>query len=255
MTQINAGCSVSSEKGLDRHQEAGMRAEAIMTKPVVTVGPGASIADAAELMLSGKFGCLPVVGDDGSVAGILSEGDFLRRKELGTQQVRPRWLELVAGPGKIAKDYVLANGRRVHEVMTRQVVSAPPEATLAEIVGLMTANNVKNIPIIRAGKPVGIVTRTDLMRALVRALPQSGATTADDESIRRNVLQELRGQAWSGGDLIGVKVDHGTVELSGAIFDERQREAAVVAAENVAGVKAVKDSLFRAGPFSVLLIS
>ena len=93
------------------------------------------------------------------------------------------------------------------------------------------------------------------MRALVRALPQSGASTADDESIRRNVLQELRGQAWSGGDLIGVKVDHGTVELSGAIFDERQREAAVVAAENVAGVKAVKDSLFRAGPFSVLLIS
>ncbi|TIL83081.1 MAG: BON domain-containing protein, partial [Mesorhizobium sp.] len=86
-------------------------------------------------------------------------------------------------------------------------------------------------------------------------LPKSGATTADDDSIRKNVLAELKRQAWSNGGLIGVSVDRGTVELSGAIFDERQRKAAVVAAENVAGVKAVKDSLFCAGPLSVVLVS
>ncbi|TIW64023.1 MAG: CBS domain-containing protein, partial [Mesorhizobium sp.] len=96
---------------------------AIMTTPVVTVGPGASIADAAELMLARKIGCLPVVRDDGTVAGIISEGDFLRRQELGTQRVRPRWLEFVVGPGKLANEYVLASGRRVDEVMTGQVVS------------------------------------------------------------------------------------------------------------------------------------
>ena len=232
-----------------------MQAEAIMTTPVVTIGPSASIADAAELMLGKKIGCLPVVRDDGTVAGIISEGDFLRRQELGTQRVRPRWLEFVLGPGKIANDYVLANGRRVHEVMTRQVVSAPPDAWLVRIVGLMTENNIKNVPIVRAERLVGIVTRTDLLRALSRILPKSGATTADDESIRKNILAELQGQAWSGGDLIGVSVDRGAVELSGAIFDDRQRQAAVVAAENVAGVKQVKDSLFCVGPLSVLLVS
>lgn len=231
-----------------------MQAEAIMTTPVVTIGPSASIADAAELMLARKIGCLPVVRDDGTMAGIISEGDFLRRQELGTQRVRPRWLEFVLGPGKIANDYVLANGRRVHEVMTKQVVSAPTDASLVEIVGLMTENNVKNVPIVQAGRLVGIVTRTDLLRALSRILPKSGATTADDESIRKNVLAELQGQSWSGGDLIGVSVNRGAVELSGAIFDERQRQAAMVAAENVAGVKAVKDSLFCVGPLSVLLV-
>lgn len=232
-----------------------MQAEAIMTTPVVTIDPGASIADAAELMLARKIGCLPVVRDDGTVVGIISEGDFLRRQELGTQRVRPRWLEVVLGPGKIANDYVLANGRRIDEVMTRQVVSAPADASLVEIVGLMIENNIKNVPIVQAERLVGIVTRTDLLRPLSRILPKSGATTADDESIRKNVLAELQSQAWSGGDLIGVSVDRGAVELSGAIFDERQRQAAVVAAENVAGVKAVKDSLFRVGPLSVLLVS
>ncbi|WP_292549402.1 CBS domain-containing protein, partial [Mesorhizobium sp.] len=165
------------------------------------------------------------------------------------------WLEFVVGPGKLANEYVLASGRRVDEVMTGQVVSAPPGASLAEIVGLMTENKIKNVPIVQAGKLVGIVTRTDLLRALLCVLPKSGATTADDDSIRKNVLAELKRQAWSNGGLIGVSVDRGTVELSGAIFDERQRKAAVVAAENVAGVKAVKDSLFCAGPLSVVLVS
>lgn len=232
-----------------------MQAKAIMSTPVVTVRPGASIADAAELMLARKIGCLPVVRDDGTVAGIISEGDFLRRVELGTQRPRARWLEFLVGPGNIADEYVRANGRQVDQVMTPDVFSAAPSASLAEIVGLMIENNIKNVPIIQAGKLVGIVTRTDLLRALLRVLPKSGATTADDESIRKSVLAELQGQAWSGGDLIGVSVDRGTVELSGAIFDERQRKAAVVAAENVAGVNSVKDSLFCVGPLSVLLIS
>ncbi|TIP00582.1 MAG: CBS domain-containing protein, partial [Mesorhizobium sp.] len=121
---------------------------------------------------------------------------------------------------------------------------ASPRASLAEIVELMTRHNIKNVPIVEAGEILGIITRSDLLRALARVLPKSGATTADDELIRRSVVAELQSQSWCGGDLIGVTVDNGAVELNGAIFDERQRKAAVVVAENVAGVKAVKDSLF-----------
>ncbi|TIO06234.1 MAG: CBS domain-containing protein, partial [Mesorhizobium sp.] len=177
------------------------------------------------------------------------------RAELGTQRARARWLQFLLGPGKIADEYVRANGRRVDEVMTTDVVSASPRASLAEIVELMTRHNIKNVPIVEAGEILGIITRSDLLRALARVLPKSGATTADDELIRRSVVAELQSQSWSGGDLIGVTVDNGAVELNGAIFDERQRKAAVVAAENVAGVKAVKDSLFCAEPFSVVLVS
>lgn len=233
-----------------------MQARDIMTTPVVTIATSASVAEAADLMLTRNIRCLPVVGDDGSLAGVISEGDFLRRGELGTRRARPRWLEFLVGPGKLADEYVRSSGRRVAEVMTAGVVSAAPGASLTEIVELMATHDIKNVPILDAGKIVGIVSRSDLMRILLRTLPKSGSATVDDEVIRRNILAELRGQSWSvGGDLIGVTVDKGDVELSGAIFDERQRKAAVVAAENVAGVKKVTDKLFCAGPFSVVLVS
>ncbi|TIU31650.1 MAG: CBS domain-containing protein, partial [Mesorhizobium sp.] len=103
-----------------------MQAQAIMTTPVISIDASASIAKAADLMLTRKISCLPVTRD-GAMAGIISEGDFLRRQELGTQRVRPRWLEFLAGPGKVADEYVHANGRRVGEVMTTEVVSAPPD--------------------------------------------------------------------------------------------------------------------------------
>jgi CBS domain-containing protein len=231
-----------------------MQAQDIMTTPVISIDASASVTDAADLMLTRRISCLPVTRA-GAMIGIISEGDFLRRKELGTQRVRPRWLEFLAGPGKIADEYVHASGRRIGDIMTTDVVSAPPGASLAEIVELMTRHDIKNVPILDNGKMAGIITRSDLVRALLRILPKSGAATADDEVIRRNIVAELQGQSWSGGDLIGVTVDKGEVELSGAIFDERQRKAAVIAAENVAGVKKVTDKLFCAGPLSVVLVS
>jgi predicted transcriptional regulator len=231
-----------------------MQAQDIMTAPVISIDASASIADAADLMLTRRISCLPVMRD-GAVVGIISEGDFLRRKELGTQRVRPRWLEFLTGPGKIADEYVHASGRRVGDIMTTDIVSAPSGTSLAEIVELMARHDIKNVPILDEGKMTGIITRSDLLRALLRILPKSGAATADDDVIRSNIVAELRGQSWSGGDLIGVSVDKGEVELSGAIFDERQRKAAIVAAENVAGVRKVTDKLICAGPLSVVLVS
>ncbi|WP_348626162.1 BON domain-containing protein [Mesorhizobium sp. LNHC252B00] len=73
--------------------------------------------------------------------------------------------------------------------------------------------------------------------------------------MRQDVLAELAKQKWTGKDMIDVTVNAGAVQLSGAIFDERERQAAIVAAENVAGVKAVRDNLFCAGPLSVVLVS
>lgn len=233
-----------------------MHAQDIMTTPVVTIATSASVGEAVDLMLNRKIRCLPVLRGDGSLAGVISEGDFLRREELGTRRTRPRWLEFLVGPGKVADEYVRSNGRRVDEVMTTGVVSAAPGTSLAEIVELMVTHDIRNVPILDAGNLVGIVSRSDLMRTLLRTLPKSGAATVDDEVIRRNVVAELQGQSWSvGGDLIGVTVTKGEVELSGAIFDERQRKAAIVVTENVAGVRKVTDKLFYAGPLSVVLVS
>ncbi|WP_348625638.1 CBS domain-containing protein [Mesorhizobium sp. L103C119B0] len=208
-----------------------MQAEAIMSKPVVGIDPTASIAEAAGLMLTKKISGFPVIRGDGTLVGIVSEGDFLRRGELGTQRQRSRWLEFLVSPGKAADEYVHANGRRVEEVMSQDVVTAFPTASLDEVVELMTRHHVKRIPVIDAGKVVGIITRSDLLRALISALPDAAAAPIDDEQIRQNIMAELGTQKWAGKDMVNVTVNNGMVKLGGAIFDERARRAAIVAAE------------------------
>lgn len=232
-----------------------MQAAAIMSKPVVGIDPSASIAEAAGLMLSEKISGFPVIRGNGTLVGIVSEGDFLRRGELGTERKRSRWLEFLVSPGKAADEYVRTNGRRIEEVMSQDVVTASPTASLAEVVELMTRYHVKRIPVVDAGKVVGIITRSDLMRALLGVLPDAAPAVIDDEQIRQNIMTELAMQKWAGKDLISVTVNKGVVKLSGAIFDERERQAAIVAAENVAGVKVVEDDLFCADPLSVILVS
>ena len=173
-----------------------MQAEAIMSKPVVGIDPSASITEAAGLMLSKKISGFPVIRGDGLLVGIISEGDFLRRGELGTEHKRSRWLEFLVGPGKAAHEYVRANGRRVEEVMSADVITASPAASLAEVVELMTRHHVKRIPVVDDGKVVGIITRSDLTRALLSVLPDAGPAVVDDERIRQTIIIELAKQKW-----------------------------------------------------------
>ncbi|MER9654653.1 BON domain-containing protein [Mesorhizobium sp. M0152] len=116
------------------------------------------------------------------------------------------------------------------------------------------ATSHNNVPIVDRERVVGIITRTDLLLVLIRAMSKQGTTPPDDELIRKAILAELQPQTWSGGDVIDVRVSDGLVELKGAIVDERQRKAAIVAAEKVAGVGQVKDRLLLStDPFSVMV--
>lgn len=229
-----------------------MRVAEVMTSPVVGIEPSASIADAAKLMLGSHFSGLPVVTSDKRLVGVVTEGDFLRRTELGTTRKRPRWLEILVSAGKEATEYVQTHGRKVEEVMSPDPVTISSEASLEDLVELMTARRIKRVPVVDGGKLVGIVARSDLMRAMLRALPTSSAAANDDERIRQAIAEELAKQPWSGA--IRVKVDHGVAELSGAIFDERAREAARVCAENVTGVTSVTDQLAWIEPMSGMYI-
>ncbi|UDL90414.1 CBS domain-containing protein [Mesorhizobium sp. PAMC28654] len=231
-----------------------MQVQAVMTSPVIGIEPSASIADAARLMLSRKISGLPVIRGDGTLVGIISEGDFLRRIELDTKRTRSRWLEFLLSPGKAANEYVHANGQRVDEVMSNSVVTTTREASLVEVVELMARHNVKRLPVMEDGKVVGIIARSDLLRALLRVLPAQGSTDVSDEQIRQNILAELASQTWARNSLVRVNVDKGVAELSGPIFDERERQAALVAAENIAGVKAVTDHLLWVDPLSGMMV-
>jgi CBS domain-containing protein len=230
-----------------------MLVESIMTTPVISVEPSASIAAAARLMLGQRISGLPVVGSDGTLVGMVSEGDFLRRGELGTERKRSWWLEFLVGPGKVADEYVHAHGRKVAEVMATNVVTIGRDATLDDVVETMSRRRIKRLPVVENGKLVGIVSRSDLLRAMADALPAADPAGVDDERIRSDIVRELAKQSW-GGRMIHVHVDHGAVELSGAIFDERERQAAHVVAENVSGVKSISDQLAWIEPMSGTVI-
>src|SRR5919109_3033047 len=99
-----------------------MKAADVMTRNVVTVERRAAVAEAIWLMLDNHVSGLPVV-EDGNLVGILTEGDLLRRNETGTERHRPRWLEILMGPGRMAGEYVRTHGRKVDEIMTRDLIS------------------------------------------------------------------------------------------------------------------------------------
>ena len=99
-----------------------MRVRDVMTANVISVSAQATILEAARTMLRNRVSGLPVVDAQGRLVGIVTEGDFLRRNEIGTERRRPKWLEFVLGPGRMAEDYVRAAGRKVEDVMTRDPI-------------------------------------------------------------------------------------------------------------------------------------
>jgi CBS domain-containing protein len=119
-----------------------MKTSDIMTPSVVSVTPETSIADAARLMLLRHLSGLPVVGTEGTVVGILTESDLLRRAETGTATRHPRWLEFLLGPGRLADEFTHTHARKVGEVMTTDVASATSETDLADLVQLMNKRRV-----------------------------------------------------------------------------------------------------------------
>jgi CBS domain-containing protein len=219
-----------------------MRAHQIMTRRVVMVHPEATILEAANLMLQHHISGLPVVDAAGKLVGIVSEGDFIRRSEIGTGRKRGRWLKFILGPGKTATDFVHKHGRKISEIMVPSPITITEDTPIEEIVDLMEKNNVKRLPVLRDDKLVGIVSRANLLQAVASLAREVPDPTADDAHIRNRIIDAMEKNDWCPFGL-SVIVRDGIVHLSGVITEERSRQAAIVAAENVEGVKKVHDHL------------
>jgi CBS domain-containing protein len=111
-----------------------MQAADIMTRHVFTIHREDPLEHAIRLMLQYGISGLPVIDDQGQVVGMLTEGDLLRRSELHTERRRPRWLEFLIGPGKLAEEYVHTHSLRIRDVMSSQVVTVAPDTALTQVV-------------------------------------------------------------------------------------------------------------------------
>lgn len=233
-----------------------MLVQEVMTFPVLTIKPTALIADAAQMMLDHRISGLPVVDADAGLVGVVSEGDFLRRRELKTEDPAPSWWkEFFMRTGKAAEDYVRAHGRTVADIMSRDPITISQNAKLADAVDLMERRRIKRLPVIEDDKLIGILARSDLMRIIVRTYSvKRQQKVVKDETIRRAVMAEIARQSWSGQGLIHVDVQEGVVNLTGTVYSDSTRAAARVAAETIEGVRSVNEQLDYIEPTTGMII-
>lgn len=215
-----------------------LEVRAIMTPNPVTIGPDARIWEAANTMLDCQVSGLPVVDKAGELLGVISEGDFLRRGEIHSDRHHSFWQTLFASRGSLAEDYAKAFGKNVSEVMTSPCVSVPPDTSLERAATLMAEKNIKRLPVVDGNRIVGLVTRSDIMAAILRQLADHTAVKTDTD-IQRALEAELAHKKWA--DSVSFEVHQGIVTLNGRVMDAREKTALRVAAENVTGVKGVND--------------
>jgi len=221
----------------------------VMTSPAISIKPSATIAEAARLMLDHGISGLPVVDADGALRGIVTEGDFLQRAELGTEIRRARWLEYLVNTGKVAQEYVLSHGRRVSEIMQDEPITCGPEDGLDVPVKAMLHHHIKRLPVVAENRVVGIISRSDLLRALTPLVEPAAVGRRPDRQIADAIEAQMKTVVW-GGSLIEPRVKDGVVTLEGTVFDKRQQEAIHVLVENIPGVQSIVDHLVWIEPMS-----
>jgi CBS domain-containing protein len=225
-----------------------MKALDVMVHDVVTVNPDDSVAEAARLLAEHDVSALPVVDDDENVVGVISEADLLHRDEIGTEKHRPRWLEAVTPASTLAAEFTKSHGRRVEEVMSTDVISAAEDTPLSEIATILERHRIKRVPILRGGKLIGIVSRSNLIQALAssRAPAAAGSGIDADRKIRSELLDRLGDQDWTDFGERNIIVSSGIVHLWGLVGSPEEHKALIALAEGVPGVVSVSDEMIPA---------
>lgn len=206
-----------------------MKARDLMTTAPITVCPQHSVWHAAQIMLAEHVSGIPVLSDDGALAGILTEGDLLRRTELGTEEAFADLQDAAAA----ARAYVKSRSWCVADVMTKSVITIGEHASVREIAMLMNRHCVKRLPVMDRGRLVGIVSRADLLRIIATGKPD--AQIRGDEAVRRAIAARLAGTASALAVQPDVSVQGGVVRVTGTVGSRSEYDVVRLIVESVAG--------------------
>jgi CBS domain-containing protein len=214
-----------------------------MSQDVVSVPSTMPVASAAALMAERGLSALPVISPEGVMLGIVSELDLIRRLS-GREDRSSGWLHRVfANPDRDAERYAQLHGSLVEDVMTRDVISVSEDDRVEHAAHVMEEKKIRRLPVLRGGQLMGIISRADLLRALLlQPTPVSGEI-ANDASIRAAILREIREHPWADSIYVSVTVENGVVEFGGFARSTAFRHGLSAIAHGVPGVREVKDTM------------
>jgi len=219
-----------------------MHAQDIMTAPAITASPQASILDVVTLMLENRISALPIVDEGGAVVGLVSEGDLIRRSEIGARDYSSWWLAAVGGKVRLAEEFVKTHGMSAADIMTEDVVIVTADTPVWQIAETLEKNKIKRVPVVSDGALVGVVSRANLLQALAAQREKLLETpSSDDRNIRDALINTLDSEAWSDLSHLNIVVLDGVVHYWGIVRSDAERQALKVAAEEIAGVHDVVD--------------
>lgn len=220
-----------------------MKASDIMSTDVITVGPDAKVQEVANLLIQHRISGMPVVDANGRVIGLVSEGDLLRRADAGTGHERSWWLKLLIGNEGLAREYIHEHSREIGDVMSREIITASPDTAVSDLAEILEKHRIKRVPIVKDGKLVGIVSRANLLHALVSLRNEIPAKPVADSELREAIQARMRAEPWIGTSLVNVTVASGIADVWGIVDTSAEKKALRVLLETTPGVKAVNDNI------------
>jgi CBS domain-containing protein len=216
-----------------------LTARDLMTPDVVSVPPDTAVVAVARLLAERGISAVPVLDKAGAVLGLVTEADLIRRLAGAEDQPHGWFRNLFADPGEQANRYARTHGATVADIMTSEVVTVEETAPATHIAHLMEERGIRRVLVVQDGRLRGLVSRADLLRALVS--PPAEAADLSDDRIRRAVLAAMRKEPWADTFYTLVEVKDGVVEFHGFMVTEAVKRGLRVLAETVPGVKGVVD--------------
>lgn len=227
-----------------------MLAKDLMNPAVVTVGPDASVSDIAALLMEKRISAVPVIENDSKLCGIVSEGDLMRRISSEGDDKRSWWLKMTASNSEEARDFLKARGRTAKDIMTRNVTTVNEDTEVSEVAQLLESRHIKRVPVTDDGKVVGIISRSNLLQLVAGQKTEvKSQISLTDRELRRQIYDVLSNKNFASHGSLNVIVSDGEVELWGWVETEAERDALILAASEVPGVKTISDHFGKISPW------
>ena len=208
----------------------------LMTTNVTSVPPDTPASAIVHLLAERGISGVPVVDSGGALLGVVTEGDLLRRLALSDEPENGWFRAMLADKEGAAERYASAHGSTARDVMTAAPVTVEEDDAAEHAARLIEEHKVRRLPVLRDGRLIGVVSRSDLLRALLTPPPERAAAATSDRAIRGAIMVRMRQEVWADPPHLSFDVTGGVVEFRGFLGSDATRRALSALAEGVPGV-------------------